>query len=374
MHIANLYLQRMEKYDIVFIGGGFYSCYLALMLADSNKKILIVEKEDDLLKRASFVNQARVHNGYHYPRSFMTALRSRMNYKKFVSDFRDAVTDDFTKLYAIARQSSKVTSRQFVKFCNDIGASVELANPVHAELFNDQCIEDVFTVEESAFNASILKDMFISQLAKSSVDVLYGTEVKYVRDGSACLEVVLEDDTLLSDYVINCTYSQINSFLHSSNLPLLPLRHEITEIALVDVPDEIKDLGITVMDGPFFSVMPFPAKKMHSMSHVRYTPHYSWSDTDSYRDPHAFFKQHKLVSSFQFMQKDIARYIPILDSAKHTESIYEVKTVLVDNESDDGRPILFREHYGMQNLFLIMGGKIDNIYDVAGELKKSIDA
>ena len=33
-----------------------------------------------------------------------------------------------------------------------------------------------------------------------------------------------------------------------------------------------------------------------------------------------------------------------------------------------GRPILFRSHYGLPNLFVIMGGKIDNVYDVVEAL------
>ena len=35
------------------------------------------------------------------------------------------------------------------------------------------------------------------------------------------------------------------------------------------VIDEIKHMWITVVDGPFFSVMPFPARDWHMFSHVR---------------------------------------------------------------------------------------------------------
>ena len=52
----------------------------------------------------------------------------------------------------------------------------------------------------------------------------------------------------------------------------------MTEMCIVDVPDELKKVGITVMCGPFFSIMPFPSKQAHSFSHVRYTPHYEWDD------------------------------------------------------------------------------------------------
>ena len=38
-------------------------------------------------------------------------------------------------------------------------------------------------------------------------------------------------------------------------------------------------------------------------------------------------------------------------------------SVLVRNEVDDGRPILFEQHSGLPGYFSILGGKIDNIYD-----------
>lgn len=71
----------MTALDAVIIGGGFYGSAIAVYLAKQRgfKHIVLVEREDSLLKRASHNNQARVHNGYHYPRSFTTAYRSRVN-------------------------------------------------------------------------------------------------------------------------------------------------------------------------------------------------------------------------------------------------------------------------------------------------------
>ena len=58
---------------IVIAGGGFFGCSIALMLRRRGWQPVIVEDSSDLLTRASRVNQARVHGGYHYPRSLMTA-------------------------------------------------------------------------------------------------------------------------------------------------------------------------------------------------------------------------------------------------------------------------------------------------------------
>jgi len=63
------------------------------------------------------------------------------------------------------------------------------------------------------------------------------------------------------------------------------------------------------------------------------------------------------------MVKDAQRFVPCLRDTRHVTSLFEVKTVLLQNEIDDGRPILFRSDYGFRNLFVLMGAKIDNIYD-----------
>jgi len=94
--------------DVLVVGGGFYGCCIALYMKRHRgcERVLVVERAEELLTRASYVNQARVHNGYHYPRSFTTAYRSRINLPRFAEEFADSVVDDFTKVYAIARRTA----------------------------------------------------------------------------------------------------------------------------------------------------------------------------------------------------------------------------------------------------------------------------
>ena len=70
------------------------------------------------------------------------------------------------------------------------------------------------------------------------------------------------------------------------------------------------------------------------------------------------------------MLRDAQRYVPALQAATCAGSLFETKTVLVRNEVDDGRPILCRRDYGLKNFSVIMGAKIDNIYDIL----KALDA
>ena len=69
------------------------------------------------------------------------------------------------------------------------------------------------------------------------------------------------------------------------------------------------------------------------------------------------------------MLKDAQRYLPALGRSRIVDSLFEVKALLVRNEIDDGRPILMERSESANTVYSIMGGKVDNIYDVIQRLK-----
>ena len=366
-------------HDAIIIGGGFYGAAIAVYLAKQRglKRIVLVEREPALLMRASYNNQARVHNGYHYPRSFTTAYRSRINLPKFVRDWPEAVKQDFTKLYAIARRNSKVTAKQFERFCREIGARIQPAEPALRDLFEPRLIEAVFLVEEYAFDSTKLASWATRELDACGVQIRLATRVTAISNGpDNTLQIAVEPDCgaealLTSRYVFNCTYSGLNQFKGDFPGTQTGLKQEITEMALMQAPPALAGLGITVMDGPFFSMMPFPARGLHTLSHVRYTPHLHWNDAPGI-DPYQKLKDYERATRVDRMVRDVGRYVPAVLEAKYVESLFEVKTILVKNEGDDGRPILFEKHPELPGCYSVLGGKIDNIYDVWEKLDAEI--
>jgi glycine/D-amino acid oxidase-like deaminating enzyme len=360
-------------YDVVVIGGGFFGCVLARHLKTRFGSVLILEKDKDILRRASYVNQARVHNGYHYPRSLLTALRSRINFPRFVEDYHDCIDSGFSMYYAIARKFSNVTATQFKLFCDRIGARVAPAPEPITRLFDPTYIEQVFQVEEYAFDSEKLRRKLWHALDADRVEIRLETKAIRVEPASPGIRITCaspqDEYALTATHVLNCTYSEINQILEASGLPLIPLKHELTEIALVEVPEQLRRLGITVMCGPFFSTMPFPARSLHSLSHVRYTPHYSWQDEGRRAvDAHDQLATARKNTNFAHMLRDVRRYLPAMRECVYVDSLWEVKTVLPLSEADDSRPILLQTHAGLENLHCVMGGKIDNIYDALAGL------
>jgi glycine/D-amino acid oxidase-like deaminating enzyme len=367
----------MTETDVLVVGGGFYGCSIAAHLAERGRRVVLAEKHDALMRRASYVNQARVHQGYHYPRSLLTGLRSRANYGRFVHDFAVCVRP-FDAYYAVARDHSKVSASQFALFCRRIGAPLAPAPPAVTRLFEPALIEAVYRVEEAAFDAVALAELAARRLADAGVAVRTGVAVRRVRPLPGG-RLVVEADAPTGPLswrvgeVFNCTYSQLNTLLSASGLPPVPLKHELAEMALVRMPEPLRGAGFTVMCGPFFSVMPFPPAGLHTLSHVRYTPHGAWSEPrPAGPDPHAVLDAAPRASHFERMCRDARRYLPALSECEYVRSLWEVKTVLPVNEQDDGRPILFLPHAGVPNLHCVLGAKIDNVADVLDRIDETL--
>lgn len=365
-----------SHYDAVVIGGGFFGCTVSLYLKKYLKSVLLLEKESQLFQRSSYVNQARVHNGYHYPRSLLTALRSQGNFDNFVNDYQDCVVSDFENYYAISSYFSKVNARQFITFCQRVNIPLAPAPLKIKNLFNPNLIEEVFTTKEYVFDAIKLRELMLNALKTHQIEIKFDAEVTKLSKTLNINQVKIDVNTKLgktnitAKYIFNCTYSAINTILAASNLMAIPLKHELAEMALIQVPESLRNIGITVMCGPFFSLMPFPSKQLHTLSHVRYTPHFYWQDTENTTSAtNKIYEQTIRKTNYPYTIRDAARYLPILSDCKYIDSLWEVKTILPQSEVDDSRPILFKRHHQLPNLTCILGGKIDNVYDIFHELQ-----
>lgn len=343
--------------SVAIVGGGFYGCSLGAQLARGGARVTLLEAREDLLRGASYFNQARVHGGYHYPRSLRTAGRSQASYQAFMSRYESCVVDDFTCVYAVAR-GSMTNARKFRRVCDYIGAPLMDAPESVRRLFNPAVVEASWVTRESVFDAVLLREFVRDELDHAGVTVRLGARVDSVEESASGVRIALEGgETLPADVVLICTYGEAIGAL-PDGVGYSGLHCEPCEMALVDLPEPLRGTGITVMDGPYFSLMPFPSTPFHTLSHVRYTPH---GAQPSY-ELAAEVLRSGLTSRADRMLRDAARFVPGLRDAVHVESLWGVKTVPARRDGDDARPIVMRRSDGGRVMSLL-GSKIDNIGD-----------
>ncbi|MFC0397985.1 NAD(P)/FAD-dependent oxidoreductase [Paraburkholderia rhizosphaerae] len=355
------------RYDVVVIGAGFFGANIAAFLARQNQRVLLLEKEPQILGRASFFNQARVHNGYHYPRSLATAWSSHQNYDRFMSDYGDCVYSGFEHIYAIPRDKSLTSSYQFAKLCDFIGLPYHDVDRETFKLFDPTRIERAFVVEEAAIDNAKLRARMLSDLeALPDLTLLCNADLDAmdISDGEVTLSINGGAQRFVTRRVFNVTYSGINRILRMIGQQPLAIKNELAEICMVRMPEPLRKFGFTVMDGNFFSCMPAPAHGCHSLSHVRYTPHASWNAAQAGWDVGSKTSAAAMESRFSYMKNDSALYVPGLAGVEYLYSTFEVKAVPIKNEFDDARPILFTVHEQSPQIVSVLGSKLDCIYEV----------
>ena len=65
-----------NNYERLVISAGIYGLYSATALAKRGYTVAVIDTDTAPFLRGSYINQARIHNGYHYPRSYSTTAKS----------------------------------------------------------------------------------------------------------------------------------------------------------------------------------------------------------------------------------------------------------------------------------------------------------
>ena len=369
----------INKFDKIIIGAGLYGLYSALFCCRKGQKILVLECDSAPFKRATYINQARVHQGYHYPRSISTAMKSAGYFERFNRDYAFCVNKEFDQIYATSSQYSWSDGKQFKEFCH--AANIPCEELHVSNYFKDGMCDGVFRTREYTYDAMILKNYLLDELAKypNEVTIKFGAKISSIEKQTDFYVIRDEDGTeYQSGFVLNSTYAGTNQILEMAGFEKFGIKYELCEIILCDVNDKLKEVGFTVMDGPFFSIMPFGKTGLHSLTSVTFTPH-----TTSYDAVPTFSCQKesegscsterlgncndcpaKPVTAFPYMANLARKYM--LDDYKfeYRQSLFSMKPILMSSEIDDSRPTVIRTYSQNPTFVGVLSGKINTVYDL----------
>lgn len=332
------------------------------------------------MSKASLVNQARLHGGYHYPRSVATARMSHEHQQRFTKEHQDFINFSYDKYYAIDRYGSLTDSQQFQRFCDYIGApytAIKVAKP-----FQDHRIAALFKTTEYSFDPILLGRFYQQQLAEcTGIQVFTNAQVQSVEKLGSHWHIQLQtnDNTIVTyqtPLVVNATYAASNAINQLFQLENIDLQHEIAEMVLLSAP-ALQNIGLTIMDGQFGSIMPYGLTGLHSLSSVAYTHHEVSKNqlpTFPCQQEHPNC-QPKLVancnycsvrptSNFLKMQRQIQQYFTDNVQLHYYQSLFNIKSKLRANTIDDGRPTEITKLSAQPDFYCVFAGKVQSIYEI----------
>ncbi|MEG0878570.1 MAG: FAD-dependent oxidoreductase [Oscillospiraceae bacterium] len=365
-------------YDKIIIGAGLYGLYSALFCAKRKENVLVLECDDGAFKRATYINQARVHMGYHYPRSISTAVKSKGYFDRFNSDYGFCVHDKFDQIYATSSNFSWTNADQFRKFCTASGIRCEDVLP--SNYFNKGMCDGAFLTTEYTYDAQLLKDELLRQISEyENITLMFSAEITDIKKKESTFEVFLNGkESCESGFVLNATYAGVNQIQAMLSYEPFKIKYELCEIILCKIGDKLKNTGITVMDGPFFSIMPFGKTGLHSLTAVTFTPHITSYDavptfpcqakSNGYCSPERLgncnYCPAKPESAYPYMSKLAKKYLKSEYEFEYVSSLFSMKPILTASEIDDSRPTVIRQCSTKPTFISVLSGKINTVYDL----------
>lgn len=373
------------RYDKIIIGAGIYGFYAADLCGEKGEKILVLEYDKDAFSRATYINQARVHMGYHYPRSLTTALKSAGYFRRFSENFGFCIHDKFEQIYAISSQFSWTNAAQFAEFCRTAGIRCDEISP--SRFFEAGMCDGAFVTEEYTYDAGLLRAWYQERLAaRKNVRIQYEARIdRIVKAGSVFAVQMADGSVYESPYVLNASYASVNQVLQKIegiDTEDFPIKYELCEIILCTVSDRLKNLGVTVMDGPFFSIMPFGKTGLHSLTSVTFTPHKTSFDAlpvfacqqglgegDGFRcSPRELGNcnlcPNRPQTAWPYMSGLARKYMKADYGFAYERSLFSMKPILKSSEVDDSRPTAIHVLSEEPTFVSVLSGKINTVYDL----------
>lgn len=368
----------MMKYDKIIIGAGLYGLYSAEFCGRRGEHVLVLECDPTPFRRATYINQARVHQGYHYPRSISTAMKSAGYFERFNKDYGFCINREFDKIYATSAEYSWSDGEQFLKFCKAAGIPCEELHP--DRFFKPGMCDGAFLTREYTYDAMILKDYLLDKIANyPNVEIRYEAKIQKIEKETDCYALLMADGTTYeTGFLLNATYASTNQILDMIGYEKFGIKYELCEIILCDVNEKLNQFGFTVMDGPFFSIMPFGKTGVHSLTSVTFTPHttsYDPTPTFSCQEGNEDFCNpahlgncndcpHKPQTAFPYMANLARKYLKDEYEFTYKGSLFSMKPILVSSEIDDSRPTVVRTYSKNPTCVGVLSGKINTVYDL----------
>lgn len=228
--------------NILIIGGGWYGCHLADRLRLEHN-VRLVEQRPHLFGGASGANPARMHLGFHYPRSRLTRRACQVHAARFAELYGGFTSWVPVNIYAVAEHQSHIDWGTYLQVMKAETEFFELRNPGEAGL---EHVEGAMQVPERHLVIWQARNYFSCAL----------------RDVACYSHAPTAPAGFGPDWTIDCTFCANDA----EGID----RYEPCVTGILHGPTQ---RAVTIMDGPFPSIYPWDEKAgLSSLTSARYTP------------------------------------------------------------------------------------------------------
>ena len=341
---------------IIVIGAGIFGVTSSLTLSENGYNVTLVEREKDIMGKASKCNHNRLHFGFHYPRSIKTAKQSLDGYELFYNNFSESIVSNFPNYYLIEK-NSKVSCDEFKLFCDELNIYYSESKPQNITINMSDITLSTIT-NEPIFDFESIKSDLTNRLNNSTVKVILNKKITSVSD--------LND----FDVIINTTYYNINEINKLYGIKPIKLKLQDVIIPIFKMPSD--KIGLTIMDGEYCTIMPKGFEQnTFLLYHVKhsvlkqieeYVVPENWDDYD------LGYIENKIKEIYHSSQI----YYPFLENCEKI-SYWKTTRALPINDDDERLSTLTINVVNNKIIISLLSGKITTCWLMAEKILKILN-
>jgi hypothetical protein len=328
------------------VGAGIYGITAATKLKTAGYIVDLYDSEDDILKKASGINQYRIHRGYHYPRSPETIESCKSNEESFIKYYNQSIVNNNIKhYYSIASEESLVTSQEYLTVLD----KAKLDWKIVETLPNcDLTIE----VEEKLYDPNMLRSICRERIKGNGINLILNKYVEKLKGYT---------------HVVYATYTSLNDFTKDKE----DYQFELCEKPVLKLPSIYQNKSIVIMDGPFMCFDPLADTGYHLGGNVVHAIHAS-NIGKTPKIPLVYeeylnkgvVKKPKYTNIDRFIES-AKKFFPEIENSEYIGSMYTIRTVLPYKDDTDERPTIVTKR---GNDFILFSSKIGNCVDSSEDI------
>jgi len=354
-------ISKIEKKNVLIIGAGIHGITVAQELADKYN-VTIVDANKKILWETSKNNHNRIHLGYHYPRSPETIQECKLGYNYYTREYSDCLV--FPDFFYVISKKSKIRSDKFKTLMK--AADLECVSIWPDDQFlNKKKIEDSFKVKEACINIDRFRKKAMHNIKKLKINLLLNFKIEKVNFSNKSVKLFSKNKAISvdADKIINCAYTYSNNILKVFGIKdnITKYRFEETEVAVVE--SKLKIPALTVMDGPYISILPYAGHKN------QYLVYDVKNSVITRKSGILFKKSEKFKSNWMQMRKHGQKYYPFFNKLKYKYSLFANRPIPINNENDSRATRIIKQ-INKIDFYSIREGKLISAPYIATILKQ----
>jgi glycine/D-amino acid oxidase-like deaminating enzyme len=279
----------------------------------------------------------------------------------------------------VAAHGSKVSGEDFAAFIPRLGIAADEIDP--ERWFRPGTVDKAFVVEEPSFDSLMLAHILGEEIRiHPGIQVSCGATVVGGSADQNGVRLELGDGSQVeAESAVLATYAGTNGLRETLGLDPLPIAFELAEVVLGDVEPVLQNMGFTVMDGPFWSLMPFGHSDQVTLTSVGLTPlrrnqaaaRFSCQEARTDCTPvhlaDCSLCPARPASGVAHMRQQLSAFLKSSGSFTPRSRMLTVKAVLRSTEVDDSRPTVVTKDEDL-NVWTVFSGKVSTLFELEREL------